>query len=262
MSTPPTTPGLMSQLQQGRILTGMQCFSGSPVLVEAMGAAGLDFVIIDMEHTSATLETVAHLLRATGRSAITPLVRVPELDASTIGRVLDLGAAGVVVPHASPHSARDAVRFSRYEPSGSRSACPVIRAANYMPADWQQHASQANNTVLVVPLIEDAGAIDEVEAILDTDGVEVVFVGPFDLSMSMGLPGSDYRHPQLAAALKHVVQAAQSRGKYVMTTVGGTIDREYAAMLINSGVRLMSFSADVAVFLTACKGIAALGGKA
>jgi 4-hydroxy-2-oxoheptanedioate aldolase len=253
--------GLLARLQEGRVLTGMQCFSASPVLVEAMGAAGLDFVTLDMEHCPTGMETIAHLLRATGRSALVPLVRVPELDRPTIGRVLDLGAAGIVIPHATPERAREAVRFCRYEPEGIRGACPVVRAANYLPGDWNEYACNANASTLVVPLIEDAAAIEDASAILDVEGVDIVFVGPFDLAMNMGLSGSDYRHPRLMAALERVVRAAESRGKFVMTTVGGTIDRDYAATLLAAGVRLMSFSADIAVFLTACKGIAALAKK-
>ena len=253
--------GLVERLRAGRTLAGMQCFSASPILIEAMNRAGLDFVSIDMEHCPTGFETVGHLLRAAGEGPLVPLVRVPELDRITIGRVRDLGAAGVIIPHATTDRTREALRYCRYEPHGSRGACPVVRSAGYMPDNWNAYAQEANASVMVVPLIEDAAAVEQAADILDMDGVDIVFVGPFDLSLNMGLPGSDYRHPRLAAALDHIVQAANARGKFVMTTVGATIDRDYAATLLARGVRLMSFSADVAVFLTACKGIAALAAQ-
>ncbi len=82
----------------------------------------------------------------------------------------------------------------------------------------------------------------------------MVFVGPFDLSISLGLGGADYRHPRMAQVLRDVVAAAAMRGKFVMTTVGATIDNAYAVELINFGVQMLSFSADVAVFMNACRG--------
>jgi 4-hydroxy-2-oxoheptanedioate aldolase len=254
-----TNTTLLERLRAGKILTGMQCFSASPVLVEAMGAGGLDFVTIDMEHCPTGLESLAHLLRAADSSAIVPLARVPELNRATIGRVLDLGAQGIVLPHASPERCKAALDFARYAPLGSRGACPMIRAARYMPSDWSSHASQANARIAIIPLIEDAQAVEDAQSILDIEGIDMVFVGPFDLSLSLGVPGADFRHPTMAAALTKVVEAAQQRDKYVMTTIASTIEQSYASLLIERGVRMMSFSVDVAVFLTACKRIAELG---
>ena len=252
---------LLSRLRGGAILTGMQCFSASPVLIEAMGAGGLDFVTIDMEHSPTGLESLAHLLRAANGSALVPLVRVPELSRATIGRVLDLGAHGIVLPHASPGRCRTALEFARYAPDGQRGACPMVRAAGYMPSDWSEYAREANARVAVVPLIEDAQAVQDAPAILGIDGIDMVFVGPFDLSLSLGVPGADFTHPVMADALERVLDAATCNGKFVMTTVASSIDPTYAAALIERGVRLMSFSVDVAVFLAACRNIAALGSR-
>jgi len=250
---------LLSRLEAGGVVTGMQCFTGSPVLVEAMGAAGLDFTIVDLEHCPTSLETVAHLVRAADAAGLVPLARVSELDAPTIGRILDLGATGFVLPHASAERCRAALRLARYAPEGERGACPVVRAAGYLPADWQVHAAAANHGVMIVPLVEDESAVDEIEAIYSLDGIRIAFLGPFDLAVSMGLGGADYRHPRLAAVLEHVVAAARRQGKHVMTTVGATIDHDYAASLVAKGVQCLSFSADVAIFLNACRHIAALG---
>lgn len=259
ISSPPhPVASLLDALGGGAMLAGMQCFSGSPVLVEAMGQGGLDFTIVDMEHCPTSLETVAHCVRAADAAGIVPLVRVPDLDRPLIGRILDVGARGIVLPHASPERCTAAVLACRYGPEGDRGACPVVRAAGYLPADWSAHAARANRETLLVPLVEDPEAVEAIDEILAVDGVDIVFLGPFDLSIAMGLGGADYRHPKLAAVLERVIGAASARGKYVMTTVGATIDDDYARDLVAKGVRLLSFSADVAVFLAACRRIAAL----
>lgn len=256
-----TASTLLARLRAGEVLAGMQCFTASPVLVEAMGHAGLDFVTVDMEHCPTGLETLAHLLRAADASGIAPLARVPRLDGAEIGRVLDLGAAGIVLPHASTERCRQALRHARYAPVGDRSACPMIRAAGYLTTDWTDFARRRDDA-LVVPLIEDVEGLASCEEILDLDGIEVVFLGPFDLSLSMGLAGQDYRHPRLAQALDRVTRAARARGKFVMTTVASRIDHGYASLLLQNGVRLLSFSADVGVFAAACRGIAGLARSA
>ncbi len=227
-------------------------------MIEAMAQGGLDFTIVDMEHCPTSVETLAHCVRAADASGIVPLVRVPDLDRPLIGRCLDVGVQGIVLPHASPERCAAAVRACRYAPQGDRGACPVVRAAGYLPPDWSEHSRRSNEEILVVPLVEDPEAVEAIDAIFALDGIEVVFLGPFDLSIAMGLKGADYRHPELAAVLDRVVASARKHGKHVMTTVGATIDETYAATLVERGVRLLSFSADVAVFLTACRRIAAL----
>lgn len=249
---------LLQRLRAGRILAGMQSFSASPVLVEAMGHAGMDFVVVDMEHCPTGLETLTQLVRAADAAGITPLARVPELEPLTMTRALDVGVAGLVLPHASAGRCREAVAACRYPPQGHRGACPVVRAARYLPSDWAEYARRANEDILVIPLVEDAAALDEIDAILDVEGIDVVFVGPFDLSISLGSGGADYRHPRMAQALKDVVAAAIARGKFVMTTVGATLDSGYAAQLMGAGARMLSFSADVAVFMHACRAAVAV----
>jgi len=251
---PPAKPmPILPRLRAGETLAGMQSFSASPVFVEAMGHAGLDFVVVDMEHCPTGLETLTQLVRTCDASGLVPLTRVPELDPPTIGRCLDLGVAGIVLPHATPARCRAALEASLYAPEGRRGACPVVRAAGYLPPDWDAHARAANDEVLVIPLVEDASALDTIDDIFAIDGIDVVFLGPFDLSISLGLRGADFRHPRMAAILADVVAVARRHGKFVMTTVGATIDNAYAAALIDAGARMLSFSADVAVFMAACR---------
>lgn len=252
---------LLTRLASGHRLSGMQCFSASPILVEAMGHAGLDFTIIDLEHCPTTLETAALLCRAADAAQITPFVRIPRMDPLLIGQVLDLGAHGVVIPHASPAVAREAVRASRLVPEGSRGACPIVRASKYGATPWAEFVAEQRERNLIIPLIEDIVAVEAAPDILDVEGIDIVFVGPFDLAISAGMPGKDFRAPQMARLLEKVVHSATQRGKHVMTTVGATIDETYAEQLLHMGVSVLSFSADVGVFLAASKRIALLAGK-
>lgn len=252
---------LRRKLETGRVLTGMASFAASPVLIEAMGSGGLDFVTIDMEHCPTGLETVAHLLRAADASGLSGLVRVPGLDASLIGRVLDLGADGIVLPQSTAEQVQAAVRAARYAPEGERGACPAVRAAGYLPSDWAAFQRQANRDALVIPLIEDRAGLEQIEDICAIPGADILFLGPFDLAASLGLDGTDFRHPALAEALTKLVAAARRHGKAVLTTMGTSVDPAYARMILGMGVNLLSFSADVVVFAAACRRIGELAGS-
>ena len=99
--------------------------------------------------------------------------------------------------------------------------------------------------------------VNDIEAILAIDGIDIVFLGPFDYSVALGIAGANFDHPEMAAALGRVVKLAREHGKYVMTSVGARIDTAYARMIFGHGVRLISYSADALVFLEACRAIVA-----
>src|SRR5687767_10004667 len=116
-------------LGEGKTVAGIILFTGSPMVVELMAAAGMDFVIIDMEHSALDLERAGHLIRAADAAGITPFVRVPEVDAALIKKILNLGAAGIVLPHANRENCAALLNAMRYAPEGERGACQVVRAA-------------------------------------------------------------------------------------------------------------------------------------
>jgi 2-keto-3-deoxy-L-rhamnonate aldolase RhmA len=245
------------KLQSGANLAGMMHFTGSPMLIEVMASAGLDFTNIDMEHSPIGIELVAHLIRAADAAEITPFVRVPSVDPGIIKQVVNLGAHGIIVPHATHQDCIDAVRAVRYPPGGERGSCPAIRAAHYTQPDWAAWTRHANSQISIIPLLEEKAEIEAADRILDIDGIDIVFLGPFDYSVAAGIPGANFDHPVMAAALDRLVKAARDRGKYVMTSVGARIDTAYARQIFSRGVRLISYSADALVFLEACRQIAA-----
>jgi 4-hydroxy-2-oxoheptanedioate aldolase len=246
------------KLKHGETIMGMMHFTASPMLLEVMAAAGLDFAIIDMEHSPIDLGTAAHLVRTADAANLTPFLRVPDVDPGLIKKVLNLGVRGIVIPHATVERCKAAVEACFYPPRGDRGSCPAVRSAHYGQADWDDHMTQINNETVIVPLIEDKESLDRIEEIVKLDGVDIIFLGPFDLSVALGVPKATFDHPLMAAALERVVTIANRHGKYVMTSVGDLIDTAYARKILAKGVRMISYSADALVFLTACKRIAEL----
>jgi 2-keto-3-deoxy-L-rhamnonate aldolase RhmA len=250
--------GIRRALARGELVLGMMHFTGSPMIVEVMAAGGLDFTIVDMEHSPTDLGLAAHLIRAADAAGIAPFVRVPAVDPGLIKKVLNLGAQGIVIAHATRASCEAAVHAVRFAPEGDRGACPAIRAAGYAPPDWEEFARRANRETLVIPLLEDTETLGDLEKIAAMPGIDVLFLGPFDFAISAGVPGAGFDHPVIAAALDRVVALARQHGKHVMTSVGDRISTDYARRIVERGVQLISFSADALVFLRACREIAAL----
>lgn len=198
-------------LRAGREVYGLFVALPSPSLVEMVGAAGYDFAILDAEHALVDPQTVAHMIRAAEAFGIAPLVRVPERDPGMILRVLDAGAHGVVVPHVrGPQDVRDAVRAARYAPEGMRSLAGG-RTAGYGRDDLREHVAAANARTLVVPMIEDAEALDRIDEIVRVPGVDMVLEGAADLSQSLGVTWQT-RHPDVLAAVRTVAGACARAG--------------------------------------------------
>ncbi len=248
---------LRERFARGDCLTGMIDFIGAPMVIEILARAGIDFVIIDMEHCPLDMDRLAHLVRAADAAGIAPLVRVPGVDAALIKRVLNLDVAGLVIPHGTRASCEELVRAARYAPEGERGACPIVRATGYWPDDWNAYAQQANRDILLLPLIEDQAAIDDFEAIAAVPGINGFFIGPYDLSVSIGAPGADFNHPMMSRALDRVVAACRRHSKLVVTTVGDRQERAYCQQLVERGVQGLVFATDALVLLQACRRLVA-----
>ena len=201
---------LRERFARGDSLTGMIDFIGAPMVIEILARAGIDFVIIDMEHCPMDMDRLAHLIRAADAAGIAPLVRVPEVDAGLIKRILNLAAAGIVIPHGT----HGVVRGSWCAPRATRrtaSAAPVRSCARPAigPTTGMPMRKRANREVMLLPLIEDAAAIDELEEIAAIPGIDGLFLGPYDLSVSVGAPGADFNHPKMSEALDRTVAACR-----------------------------------------------------
>jgi 2-keto-3-deoxy-L-rhamnonate aldolase RhmA len=246
-------PSLRERFARGDSLTGIIGFIGAPMVIEILARAGIDFVMIDMEHCPMDMDRLAHLIRAADAAGIAPLVRVPEVDPGLIKRILNLDVAGIVIPHGNRQSCEALVRAARYAPEGERGSCPIVRATGYWPDDWTAYAQKANRETMLLPLIEDADAIEDIEAIAATPGIDGLFIGPYDLSVSVGAPGADFDHPKMSAALDRVSAACRKNGKSIVTTIGDRQERDYSRGLVKRGVQGLVFATDALVLLQACK---------
>jgi 4-hydroxy-2-oxoheptanedioate aldolase len=248
----------MSTTQQplfadGRISFGPFLKLADPAIVEICALAGFDHVVIDREHGPLSVETVQNLVRAAEARGIVPFVRVPRNDPSEILRVLDVRAVGVHVPHISTAAeAQRAVQACRFHPEGDRGVCRFVRAAGYTSIPAGQHFAEANERTIVVLHIEGTEGIAHLGEILAVPGVNVVFLGPYDLSQACGVPG-EVRHPKVQEMMKQAVAQARAAGVVVGTFVESPEDAKAWAAL---GVQYLCYSVDVGIFYAACREIA------
>lgn len=255
------TPNRIRQLlADGKTVSGMLLFTGSPVVVELMAAAGLDFVIIDMEHSALDLDRAGHLIRAADAAQITPFVRVPDVDAALIKKLLNLGAAGIVLPHANRDNCAALLNATRFAPEGARGACQITRAAGYVRGGWNEYAARANRELMAIALLEEKESIADFEALAAMPGLDAFFLGPTDLSVSLGVAGATFDDPKMSAALDTVVAIARRHGKYAMTLLGNNLDVEYGRRIAQRGVQIIVLGTDGDLFVDAIRRMAGVTG--
>ena len=196
--------------RDGATALGAWMFLREPLLAEVAGEAGYDYVCIDMQHGLASYSDVTVMLLGLGRSPSAPIVRVPWNEPGIIGRVLDAGALGVIIPMInSAEEAARAVAACRYAPVGARSFGPL----SAMIRHGRQYLGTANNEVACIPMIETVQAVEGIDEILAVPGIDAVYVGPSDLSLTMGLPPlADHDDARFQAALATIVDACNRHG--------------------------------------------------
>ena len=230
---------LRSRLRDGTVTTSMFSIVPSPVIVEMVGLAGFDSVIIDMEHGPIGIDRLTSLVVAAELRGMHAIVRVPECRTPLIGAALDVGAAGVLVPQIeNPEDARFAVAASRFAPEGNRGVNPWVRAADYgRRSDW---LASANSETAVMVMVEGKGGLQNLDGILAVPGLDAIFLGPVDMANSLGVPGQP-EHPLVVDALVQAAAQATERkvAVGVFTRVPSTV-RQW----IDRGVSLIAVSED------------------
>jgi len=185
---------------------------GSSLTAEIAASAGFDWVVIDMEHGAGDHESMVHQVQAVSATPAAPLVRVAWNEAPRFKRVLDLGVSGVVVPCvADAEEAKQAVAAMRYPPQGIRGVASLNRACDF-GREFQAYFARANDELLTVVQVETEASVERADEIAAVDGVDVLFIGPMDLSTSMGIV-LQYDHPRFKAALARVSEACRRAGK-------------------------------------------------
>ncbi|MDD3521236.1 MAG: aldolase/citrate lyase family protein [Actinomycetota bacterium] len=223
-----------------------------PAFIECMGHAGLDFVILDMEHGPNNLLNLSNLIRASQLVNILPVVRIKEGDNNLISNVLDLGAGGVQIPHIkTKKDITTARQYSKFFPEGSRGMCRFVRAADYSATDQYEYFKNSNKTINIIQ-IEGKEGLENIDEIIDYGGFDILFIGPYDLSQSLGIPGK-VDDPPVENAMKKITAKCAEKNITVGTFCDNT---ESAKKWINAGVRYISYSVDVGIFYAASKKIA------
>ena len=204
-----------------RMPVGTWVMSASPIVAEAIGTAGFDWGVLDMEHTPLDLMDLVHLLQAVGSTKMQPVVRVPWNDTVGIKRVLDAGAQTLLVPFVqNAEEAARAVAATRYPPEGFRGMAAMSRGSRF--GTTPDYLRTANAGQCVIVQLETPQAIEQLEAIAAVPGVDALFVGPGDLSGVMGHPGN-LTHPDVMALMADAARRAHKRDKPI-GTVGGTAE--------------------------------------
>jgi len=243
---------LKERLADKKYIVGPFLKLPSPAVVEIMGIAGFDYVIIDCEHGPLNILAAEDMVRAAHLAGISAVIRVGENNAGMISRALDIGADAVQVPQiCSKKDAEDLLQAAKYFPAGERGVCRYVRAAKYSAVEKNEYFKKANQESMVIIHIEGQEGINNLDEIISVDGIDIVFIGPYDLSQSLGLPGQ-VNHPLVEEKMRAVVEKARKNGKYVGTFVD---DVETGNKWIKLGVQYISYSVDVGIIYNACKDI-------
>lgn len=198
---------LKQRWQRDAITLGAWCMIPSSMSAELLAKGGFDWVLVDMQHGCMDYSTAVEMIRAIDLAGVSPIVRVPWNEPGIIGRMLDAGAMGIVAPMInSVEEARRLVDACLYPPAGRRSFGPVRVGAR----DGNGYVASANDRIAVIPMIETVEALDAVAEIAAVPGVDALFVGPFDLSFSLGLPpGDNDGTPAFDTAIARINAAAR-----------------------------------------------------
>lgn len=236
---------------QERPVIGTFSKTGDPSMIEAMALSGLDFIILDTEHGPNNTASLQNLIRAADAGGARPFVRVPEGDFTRISAALDIGASGVQVPQiVTASDARKARAHARFFPNGNRGVCRYVRAAGYSSMEKSDYFRKSDESLLILQL-EGKEALDNLGSILAEGGMDIIFVGPYDLSQSLGVPGQT-DHPKVIACVEDICKRCAEKSMVVGTFVE---DAAGAHFWMQRGVRYLCYSVDVGLLYQTCSNI-------
>lgn len=243
---------LKKKLQANEAAIGGWVMIGHPACAEIMARSGFDWVCIDLEHTATDISTTENLIRSIEYAGSAPLVRLTNNNENLIKRVMDSGAHGIIVPMVK--TAQDmeyAVNAIYYPPHGTRGV-GLARAQKYgAPEEFENYQEWLRDNAVCIAQIEHISAVDNLEDILYVEGVDGYFLGPYDLSASMGLAGQ-IEHPDVQAAMNRVHEIGKKMGK-----PGGLHivepDPNKLIKSVEQGLRFIAYSIDTRIIDTVCR---------
>lgn len=227
-------------MMAGKTSTGTFISLGSPIVTEIVGQAGFDFVIIDLEHGAGNEKDILGQLQALAKSTAAPIVRVESHERLRTQRVLDLGVQGIMFPRlrtvSEVHAAVDALY---YPPIGARGVAKMVRATNFGQNFDEYYSNQRNNIIGIIQ-VETKEILDCLDEVAAIEGVDVLFVGPMDLTMTLGVFGQ-FDHPDYLNALKATSDAAKKAGKVCGVLLTSP---DQLIMYYNLGFRFFTLGSD------------------
>ena len=241
-----TTRSFKQRLTANELMVGSMIFEFfTPGIAQIVKAASADFVFYDMEHSGADIETIKAQCSFCRGLDITPLVRVPVGEYHFIARALDAGAHGIMVPMVeSAEQASHVVRCTQYPPSGRRGSAFGVAHDDYLSGTPQDKIAAARAKTTVIALIETPAGVAAADSIAALPGVDMLWVGHFDLTNFMGIPGQ-FEHPEYLAAVDRVVAAARRHGKPAGFMA---MDDDWARQYYAKGFRVFAYGLDMQVF--------------
>jgi 2-keto-3-deoxy-L-rhamnonate aldolase RhmA len=241
---------LKARLAKRELTVGSWITIGHPSVAEIMCQAGFDWLTVDMEHSAITLSEAQNLIQVIELSGVVPLVRVGNNDPALIKRVMDAGSHGVIVPMVnSAEDAERAVKAVKYPPAGFRGV-GLARAQKY-GADFEGYKRWCEKESVVIVQVEHIKSVENLEAILDVEGVDGFIVGPYDLSGSLGIPGK-FDDPKMKNALERVRKVSASKKALAGYHVIPPDTREFKAKAAE-GYKFLAFSLDMLFLGATCR---------
>jgi len=244
-----TTNSVKAKLKNNIPVMGTWNTLASPLLTEVFAQGGLDFQIIDLEHGPFILDQIhLHVSACEGTNTCTPLVRVPTNADWMILQALDQGAHGVVVPHINcKENAVELLNSAKYHPKVKRGFTPFSKAGGFTNKNTSQHVITSNEETLTIIIIESREGLDNLDEIVELEGIDVIYFGAYDLSQVLGHPGN-IRHPEVISTIQKGVDLVTKYGK----SAGGFVpqSKDDIQWLLDIGMRFITYEVDSSIILS------------
>ncbi|MCR4425103.1 MAG: aldolase/citrate lyase family protein [Firmicutes bacterium] len=246
---------LKKTLASGGVVLGSEVHElAMPAIAELYAAAGFDFIMVDCEHTSIDLSAAVEIFRVARGNQIAPFIRVAEVDYALICRALDQGANGIIVPRVTcREQVAEAASMVRYPPTGRRGIYAGGSPASYRDMDPNEYVRWANDAIMLAIMLESKEAIDGIDNIISVPGVDLVLVGPADLSLSIGHP-FEFEHPLEVSLMRKVVQKCRDRN---IPCGCAYWDVDLAKFWVNEGMQFVWIGNEVNMIASCSKDIIA-----
>ncbi|MGE4484542.1 MAG: HpcH/HpaI aldolase/citrate lyase family protein [Oscillospiraceae bacterium] len=247
---------IKENMLKGQKVLGTFCAIGNEVSIECLGYSGLDYAIIDTEHGPGDAETALNLIRTAKYVGFSPFVRVKDSNRNSILKMLDVGAMGLIIPNVqSVDEVKEIVKYGKYFPLGERGIAPAS-GTNYWTKDYAKQGFHhyfevCNNETLLIPQCETKGCLDVIEEVAAVEGVDGIFIGPFDLSTALGKPGL-FADPEVSGAISRILKACRDAGKFAFIYANSEED---AAKYFKMGFDAVALGIDAINLINVYKGI-------